>query len=67
MFNKMSPAVKATVLLLFANVLAVIVIIGVFLYPISTAMFSLMVIWTMIYKIEKNKHDKQQNRKEVSN
>jgi hypothetical protein len=43
------------------------VIIGVFFYPISTAIFSLMVIWTMIYKIEKNKHDKQQNRKEVSN
>jgi predicted membrane protein len=67
MLNKMSPAVKATVLLLFANILAIMVIIGVFFYPISTAIFSLMVIWTMIYKIEKNKHDKQQNRKEVSN
>lgn len=66
MLNKMSPAVKATVLLLSANVLAIIVIVGVFFYPISTAMFGLMVIWTMIYKIEKNKHDRQ-NRKEVSN
>jgi L-asparagine transporter-like permease len=66
MLNKMSPAIKATVLLLFANILAIVVAIGVFFYPISTAMFSLMVIWTMIYKIEKNKHDRQ-NRKEVSN
>jgi L-asparagine transporter-like permease len=66
MFNKMSPAVKATVLLLFVNILAIVVAIGVFFYPISTAIACLMLVWTMIYKIEKNKHDRQ-NRKEVSN
>ena len=63
MLNKMSPAVKATVLLLFANVLAIMAIIGVFLYPIPTAIIMLVLLWMMIYKIEKNKHE----RKKVSN